>query len=223
MWSRFDYRGLGRTRCPWVVIGIDIDPTHIALAQMRAMEAGLSNVRFEAADIYTLPFPDAEFDAVFCHSIPSHLRQPSQALGEIRRVLRPDGILGAREVDTEGMLVTPFEPILLRVRDLWERVIRHHGGDTRIGKQLSALVRQAGFTHLDVSASYECFGASVLHRWASPSQMLEHWQMILEQAQQLGWIDQNTSGQIEAAWQGWSRHPDAFLGVPRWEVVGWSR
>jgi ubiquinone/menaquinone biosynthesis C-methylase UbiE len=215
--------GLAGHVAPGVVIGIDITPAHIALAQTRAADAGLSNVRFETADIYTLPFPNAEFDAVFCHSILSHLRQPSQALGEIRRVLRPDGILGAREVDTEGMLVSPFDPLLPHVRDLWERVIRHNGGNTRIGKQLSALVRQAGFTHLEVSASYECFGASVAQRRATPSQMLEHWQMILEQALQLGWIDQNTSVQIEAAWQGWSRHPDAFLAVPRWEVVGWSR
>ena len=101
--------------------------------------------------------------------------------------------------------------------------MRHNGGDTRIGKQLSALVRQAGFTHLEVSASYECYGASVPHRRAPPSQMLEHWQMILEQALQLGWIEQTACAQIEAAWQGWSRYPDAFLAVPRWEVVGWSR
>jgi ubiquinone/menaquinone biosynthesis C-methylase UbiE len=215
--------GLAEHVAPGEVIGIDLDPTHIALAQTRAADAGLSNVRFERADIYTLPFPKAEFDAVFCHSILSHLREPAQALREIRRILQPEGILGAREVDTEGMLIAPFAPILLQVRDLWEQVVRHNGGDTRIGKQLSALVRQAGFTQLAVSASYECFGASGPPRRATPFQMLEHWQMILEQSVQLGWISQDTSAQIETAWQGWGKHPDAFLAVPRWEVVGWSR
>jgi ubiquinone/menaquinone biosynthesis C-methylase UbiE len=135
-------------------------------------DAGLANVRFERADIYTLPFPDAAFDAVFCHAILSHLREPAQALREIRRILQPAGLLGAREVDTEGMLIAPFAPILLHVRDLWEQVVRHHGGNTRIGKQLSALVRQAGFPHLAVSASYECFGASGPQRRATPFQML---------------------------------------------------
>jgi len=215
--------GLAEHVAPGVVIGIDILPAHMALAQTRAIDEGLSNVRFETADIYTLPFPNAEFDAVFCHAVLSHLHHPSQALSEIRRVLKSDGILGTREVDTEGVLITPFDPALLQVRDLWEQVVRHHGGNTRIGKQLSALVRQAGFTHLAVSASYECYGASVAQQQADPAQMLEHWQMILEQALQLGLIEQNASVQIEEAWQGWSSHPDAFLAVPRWEVVGWSR
>lgn len=215
--------GLAEHVAPGAVIGIDLDPTHIALAQRRAAAAGLANVRFARADIYTLPFPDATFDAVFCQSLLSHLREPAQALREIRCILQPAGLLGAREVDTEGMLITPFAPILLQVRDLWEQVVRHHGGNTRIGKQLSTLVRQAGFPHFAVSASYECFGASGPPGRATPSQMVEHWQMILEQSLRLGWISQDTSAQIAAAWQGWRRHPDAFLAVPRWEVVGWSR
>ena len=215
--------GLAEHVAPGEVIGIDLDPTHIVLAQRRAADAGRANVRFARADIYTLPFPDATFDAVFCQSLLSHLREPAQALREIRRILQPAGLLGAREVDTEGMLITPFAPILLQVRDLWEQVVRHHGGNTRIGKQLSTLVRQAGFSHLTVSASYECFGASGPQGRATPLQMVEHWQMILEQALRLGWISQETRAQIEAAWQEWLRHPDAFLAVPRWEVVGWSR
>ena len=128
MWPRVITVGLAEHVAPGEVIGIDIDPTHIALAQTRAAEAGLSNVRFETANIYTLPFPNAAFDAVFCHSILSHLREPLQALREIRRIIQPDGISGAREVDTEGMLIAPFAPILLQVRDLWEQVVRHHGG-----------------------------------------------------------------------------------------------
>jgi SAM-dependent methyltransferase len=215
--------GLAEHVAPGEVIGIDLDPTHIALAQRCAADTGRANVRFARADIYTLPFPDATFDAVFCQSLLSHLREPAQALREIRRILQPAGLLGAREVDTEGMLIAPFAPLLLQVRDLWEQVVRHHGGNTRIGKQLSTLVRHAGFSQLAVSASYECFGASGLPGRATPRQMVEHWQMILKQSLRLGWISQDTSAQIEAAWQEWLRHPDAFLAVPRWEVVGWSK
>ena len=74
--------GLAEHVAPGEVIGIDLDPTHIALAQRRAAAAGLANVRFARADIYTLPFPDAAFDAVFCQSLLSHLREPAQALGK---------------------------------------------------------------------------------------------------------------------------------------------
>jgi SAM-dependent methyltransferase len=215
--------GLAEHVAPGEVIGIDIDPAHIALAQSRARDAGLSNVHFETADLYMLPFAEAEFDAVFCHAVLAHLRHPAQALSEMRRVVHLEGIVGAREIDTEGLLIAPCDPLLVQSRDLWEQLIRHNGGDMRLGKQLSALVRHAGFPHLEVSASYECYGAAVPHRRATPTQILEHWQLILEQVLQLGWITQDTKAQIEAAWQAWSTHPDAFMAAPRWEVVGWAR
>jgi ubiquinone/menaquinone biosynthesis C-methylase UbiE len=102
--------GLAEHVAPGEVIGIDIDPTHIALAQTRAADAGLSNVRFETADMYTLPFANAAFDAVFCHAVLAHLRHPSQALSEIRRVLQPEGVVGTRGSISRGCslpLTTP--------------------------------------------------------------------------------------------------------------------
>jgi len=40
-----------------------------------------------------LPFPDASFDFVFCIEVMEHVPNPFAALTEIRRVLRPDGVL----------------------------------------------------------------------------------------------------------------------------------
>ena len=54
---------------------------------------GVTNAHFEVADVYSLPFPDGFFDAVFAHAVLMHLREPVRALEEVRRVLRPGGML----------------------------------------------------------------------------------------------------------------------------------
>jgi SAM-dependent methyltransferase len=48
---------------------------------------------FLVADARFLPFTDETFDTVFSYSVLQHLSRPDcrQALGEVRRVLRPDG------------------------------------------------------------------------------------------------------------------------------------
>ena len=51
------------------------------------------NLRFEVADAMDLPYEDASFDAVIIANALHILPDPDKALCEIRRVLRPSGIL----------------------------------------------------------------------------------------------------------------------------------
>lgn len=59
-------------------------------ASRRALARGLTVVN---AGIEQHPFADASFDAVFCHSVLEHVRDPGQALGAIARLLKPTGRL----------------------------------------------------------------------------------------------------------------------------------
>jgi SAM-dependent methyltransferase len=44
-------------------------------------------------DILAMPFKDAKFDCVFCFETLEHVSNPPKALAEIRRILKPGGIL----------------------------------------------------------------------------------------------------------------------------------
>jgi ubiquinone/menaquinone biosynthesis C-methylase UbiE len=84
---------------PGQVVGTEIEALHVALARENAANSNVSNVRFETADIYGLPFEDASFDAVFISAVLSNLREPIRGLREAYRVLRPGGVIGIKEFD----------------------------------------------------------------------------------------------------------------------------
>ena len=62
----------------------------------------------EVADVQDLPFPDASFDAVIANHMLFHVEDRPRALGEIVRVLRPDGRLGILEITRPGGFLRPF-------------------------------------------------------------------------------------------------------------------
>src|SRR6185312_15162000 len=56
-------------------------------------------VSFATGDVYRLDFPDASFDIVHAHKVLQHLAEPVAALKEMRRVVRPGGIVAVRDAD----------------------------------------------------------------------------------------------------------------------------
>jgi SAM-dependent methyltransferase len=72
------------------VVGVDVSPRAIELAQQRAPGG---SPEFLVTSGGALPFPDASFDLVTSFQVLEHVPDPSPYLGEIRRVLRPGGTL----------------------------------------------------------------------------------------------------------------------------------
>src|SRR5262245_5290236 len=98
--------GLAPRVSPGEVMGIDIGGAQLELARERARAANVP-ATFRAANIYSLPFPEAHFDAVFSHALFEHLGEPLKALAEIRRVLKPGGCVGLRSPDWGGFVLHP--------------------------------------------------------------------------------------------------------------------
>jgi ubiquinone/menaquinone biosynthesis C-methylase UbiE len=72
------------------VVGLDVDPRMIRLAQERLAGRG-GRARAETGDAEAIPAPDAFFDSVFDFGILHHVPGWAEALGEIARVLKPGG------------------------------------------------------------------------------------------------------------------------------------
>lgn len=78
------------------VTGCDISPSAIEHAQRFAQDRGIQNVRFALSDDTRLPFDDDTFDAVFSTDVFEHVMDLPAVLTELRRVLKPGGLLLTR-------------------------------------------------------------------------------------------------------------------------------
>lgn len=84
------------------VVGIDLSPEMVAVAEAGRAEAGLPQVEFREAAIEALPFPDASFDVALSNGVLNLVPDKPAALREVFRVLRPGGRLQACDMSLAG-------------------------------------------------------------------------------------------------------------------------
>jgi ubiquinone/menaquinone biosynthesis C-methylase UbiE len=207
---------------PGHVVGVDFEENQINIAKKNALERRVPNVQFKVGDIYKLPFPDNTFDAAFAHTIFQHLEDPVKAAIEIHRVLKPGGVIGLREEDTAGFIISPFTPKFGELMKLYVKTWKHNGGDPYFARRQRAVLNEAGFVRVEASASAESYGTPESTRKMG-EMMADYMHTHLETAVQLKWVDATTVETLTAEWRSWGKHPDAFFGVLFCEAVGWVK
>ncbi|KAB5584914.1 S-adenosyl-L-methionine-dependent methyltransferase [Coniochaeta sp. 2T2.1] len=126
------------------VVGVDLSEAVLDMARERAGSASTASISFVAADVLAgLPFPDDEFDIVFASQLFPHLQgdKTVRALREMRRVLKPGGVLATRDAAE-----IHWYPARLGLdRTMTRRMLRGIGSEGWPGGGLPAIVREAGF------------------------------------------------------------------------------
>jgi len=80
--------GLNLRNLPAGSTGVDINPRNVELVAAR-----LPTHAVVLADLEAMPFADASFETVLCTEVLEHVPDTTKAIAEIRRVLRPGGVL----------------------------------------------------------------------------------------------------------------------------------
>jgi ubiquinone/menaquinone biosynthesis C-methylase UbiE len=214
--------GLAEAVRPGEVVGIDIGDGHLEAARALATERGLSNTRFEAASIYALPFAGESFDVAFANTVLEHLADPLGAVREMRRVLRPSGLVAVRDTSWATFQLEPATERLKAALALVPRIMERNGGSPYYAPHQRRLLREAGFTRTEGFAFTECWATAEATRfWGSfVADYFErpgYRDVVLSE----GWLDRATLEEVVAEARAWAERADAYSAATYCAALGW--
>ncbi|KAI1123208.1 S-adenosyl-L-methionine-dependent methyltransferase [Nemania abortiva] len=220
-----------------LVIGLDVSMIVLERAKKLAADAGvpadgLGSVRFEQGNVLEkLPYPDDTFDIVYCSQVLGHMPPPNlprQALAEMRRVLKPGGILASRDA-----VSSMFYPKSLHLDRLWTRnlnkVLRQGAPDDveDTGPSLPALYRSVGFDadggKVKIGTGTMVFTGTETRKWLAwrTAGQLKPGDVFYQ-----NWLDAGISkDEIQETLQAvdkWAETEDAWFGALQCEMLGWK-
>jgi ubiquinone/menaquinone biosynthesis C-methylase UbiE len=152
--------GLAAIATPASVLGLDQGGTQFDRAREHCAQLGLSNVEFIEGSCYDIPLPDRSVDRVFSHALFEHLADPHRALAEIRRVLRPGGIVGLCSPDWGGFILTPPTTEVDHALRIYMDLQSSNGGNPLAGRHLGTWLAAAEFTQIRTDARYERYASA---------------------------------------------------------------
>jgi ubiquinone/menaquinone biosynthesis C-methylase UbiE len=126
--------------------GIDASQTMIDAARQRSTDTSVA-AEFFVGDAEHLDFADDSFDAARADRVLQHLTNPSNAVSEMARVVRPGGRVVVFEPDNGGLMIdAPDKEVTRKITAFRGDVVRTGW----IGRQLPRLFKRTGLLNVEV-------------------------------------------------------------------------
>ena len=205
---------------PGTVVGVDASAEIVASASKLGEERALANVSFRTGNAYALDLPDDSVDIAHAHQVLQHVADPVAVLQEMKRVVKPGGIVAARDVDYGGTIWYPELPGMAQWIRVYDAVHRAGGGEPNAGRRLRAWAHQAGFAEITTTASIWGFSSPEERAWwgglwADRAVKSD----FARQAIEGGFATQQDLEDMSAAWQEWANSEDAWFAFPHGELL----
>ncbi len=212
--------GLAKAVAPGEMHGVDMDESQIERARAVAASQGENNAIFHVGDVTALEFPDDFFDVAHCRSVLMHVPDTAAVLSEVKRVLKPGGILACREMICESAFTHPDFRIMRRSWDMFEDLVRADDGHPQMGKDMKRHILEAGFTNVRISASFSVYSSP--EQIASIHRLISQWLLspeVTEAAIKYGASSENLVKDLRAAYDRWKEHPAALFAFAYGEAI----
>jgi ubiquinone/menaquinone biosynthesis C-methylase UbiE len=202
------------------VTAVDLSGDVLRIAREAHPVSKYKNLDFKIEDVYQLRFPDNSFDIVYAHQVLQHLSKPVDALREMKRVLKSDGIIAVRDADYGAFTWSPDFPELDLWMSIYQKVARANNATANGGRYLKGWVQEAGFNSLEITGSVWSFSTPEERNWWGSS-----WsERILKsefarQTLEYEITDQETLEDISRAFLRWADDERSVFFIPNYEVI----
>ncbi|CAF3652657.1 hypothetical protein FGSG_04216 [Fusarium graminearum PH-1] len=204
------------------VTATDISDEILARANDYARSQGVSNIKFQRANVFELPFPDSAFEVTHAHQVLCHLDTPVDAIKEMMRVTKPGGTVSLRESDMYMWCIWPELPALLKFHQLQIKTIEGKGGQGKGGRQLLPWALEAGASRQDITLSFGtwCYSSPEdKQAWGSAMKERSLSGFAREKAMEMGTATGDELDEMAKAWEQWIETDDASLGLMNGEAL----
>ncbi len=199
------------------VLGIDYSAEVIDRAQSAFSDSGAT---FQAMDLYALDIADDSYDIAHAHQVLQHVSDPVAALREMKRVIRPGGIVAVRDADYAGMHWAPHSPEMDNWMSVYRQVAKANDAEPDAGRFLVKWARQAGLSDVTATADAWLFASPERREWWGST-----WaervisSSLAEQAVELDLATRAELVAMATGWRTWIDEQDGWFVCPHGELI----
>ncbi|KAI7280538.1 hypothetical protein KC345_g4688 [Hortaea werneckii] len=205
------------------ITATDLSEEILPRAKNFADKAGASNISFQQASVYELPFPEGSFDIVHASMVLCHLDSPVQALKEMLRVAKPNGgIVACRESDLRMWSYYPQLSGLGKTHRLLLAVHEAAGGSIDGGAKLVSWAMQTNATREQITASFGTWCYSTPDEreiWGNTMAKRVRHGGMRQKGLEMGIATEADLKEMAEAWDEWVAIEDACLGCMHGEIL----
>ena len=192
----------------------------LGLARAEASRRGIRNVDFAVGDVESLDLADDSFDVVHAHQVLQHVGDPVRALGEMRRVCRPGGVVAARDSDYAAFTWHPQVDELDRWLEVYSAVARSNHAEPDAGRRLLSWAHAAGLEDVVPGSSTWCYATATERAWWGglwADRVVDS--DLARQAVDRGLATAEELRAISAGWRRWAAEDDGWFSVLHGEIL----
>lgn len=187
--------------------GLDLDAAALTECRVHASNACLTR-----GDVCQLPYRSGSFDITFCHFLLLWIKEPLNAIYEMKRVTRSKGhIIAFAEPDYTSR---EDQPIQLAALGNWQtESLKRQGADVSLGGHLAELFHQAGIKIVE-TGTIKSRGAEAL----KPDEWENEWAVI--ESDLTGFVSKEEIQKMKRLDEEARAHGRRVLNVPTYFAWG---